>query len=362
VSEQRTDDGAPLAPLVGVEEVRRRLEAIFPDEFPDRRILVGLMAARVIFVFLYGGFVEGSGRFLRPSFVYLFTEDQSRKFLADERRAWLSNAGRQGFRPAGRRWYADTSREPIRDDLMRNQLSRLGIMRKRPGEAHTASTPINYLTSDFAGLFHPELTGGALEAAIFAWRSGHLDSATLRRMALKAQGIEPKRGDFLVDLPDGSRMRISAGPSSLIAKDVIEQYARRHLTEPALIWMSASDKKALPQYVEIAASVGLRFDLGSELPDLILADLSPPVRFVFCEIVATGGPVTEARRQSLMRIVDQSDVPRKNVEFLTAYEDRHSAAFRKTFSQLALNSLVWFRTEPDLLVLLTLAKRREMAL
>ena len=47
----------PLPALLPVDEVQRRLQAIFPAAFPDRSILVGRMAAHVVFVFLYGGFI-----------------------------------------------------------------------------------------------------------------------------------------------------------------------------------------------------------------------------------------------------------------------------------------------------------------
>ena len=93
---------------------------------------------------------------------------------------------------------------------------------------------------------------------------------------------------------------------------------------------------------------------------MILADMSDPIRFLFCEIVATDGAVTDARKQALLAIVRESDVPVKSVEFLTAFEDRGSSAFRKNFSQLAVNSLVWFRTEPDLLVILSTANRADL--
>ena len=107
-----------LSPLVSVEEVRLRLGAIFPPSFPDRALLVGKMAARVVFVFLYGGFVEGTQRHLRPSAIYFFTADQARQTTDAARLDWLKTAFKPGFRPPGKRWYADTSREPIRDDLI----------------------------------------------------------------------------------------------------------------------------------------------------------------------------------------------------------------------------------------------------
>lgn len=347
----------PLPNLVSLEEVQRRLDLIFPQAFPDRGILVGIMAARVIYIFLYGGFIEGSGRFLRPSNVYLFTIEQSVKTSEEERMTWLTTANKPGNRTAGVRWYADNSRESIRDDLMRNQLWRLGIMHKRPGYATTASTPINYLSLDFATLFDPALKDEDLAAAVENWREKHLDQATLQRMALRAQGIAAKEGDVFINMPDETRIRISAGPSSDIVKGLIEDFATRHLQKPSVLWISASDQKTYPQFVQLAASVGLKFHPSKELPDIIFADLADNVKFLFCEVVATDGAVTEARKKALLELVEASNVPVEAVNFLTAFEDRQSSTFKKNFSQLALDSLVWFRTEPGLLVILSTANK-----
>ncbi|OFC60830.1 hypothetical protein BAE30_07015 [Acidithiobacillus caldus] len=348
------DVSTPLPALTTIESIRDNLADIFPESFPNRSILVGPMAARVIYVFLYGGFVEGSERYLRPSHVYLFTEEQAVKTSKEERIAWLVSSRKPGFRPLGKRWYADTSREPIRDDLMRNQLLRLGIMKKRNPERHavTSSTPINYLAADFAALFDPKLTSQEFVEKADRWRKKHLDQATLQRMALRAHGAQAKGNDILIDMPDGTRIRVSSGPSNEIVKALIEEFGKRHMDEPVVLWVSASDKKSYPQFVETAASVGLRFDLNAELPDLILADMTDPVKFFMCEVVATDGAVTEMRKQALLGLVRASRVPEECVEFLSAFEDREAVAFRKNFSQLALNTLVWFCTEPDLLVIL----------
>lgn len=342
-----------LQPLPTLEEIQRRLEAIFPPEFPNRAILVGLMASRVIFVFLYGGFIEGTERYLRPSNVYFFTHPQAEKRSIDERASWLSKAYKPGHRPKGKRWYADNSREPIRDNLMRNRLLPLGIVHKLPGYPITSSAPINYLSADFASLFDPSLEGQALAKAITAWREKHLSKTTLSRMALKAQGVSQKKGDVFIEMPDGTRTRISAGPSALITKGLIEDFARIHLMSPTVLWLSASDKKAYPQYVEISASVGLKFELSAELPDLILADLTDQARFYFCEAVASEGPVTDERREALLAIVRDSDLPEEAVCFLTAFEDREAREFRKVFSEIAVGSFIWFRSEPNLLVIMS---------
>ncbi len=69
-----------------------------------------------------------------------------------------------------------------------------------------------------------------------------------------------------------------------------------------------------------------------------------------CEIVATDGAITEARKASLLALLERSTLPRERVEFLTAFADRESAALRKNFGRLAVESLAWFQSEPDVLV------------
>lgn len=338
-----------LPALLTVAEIQERLGQIFPASFPDRNLLVGVMAARVIFVFLYGGFVEGSDRYLRPSYIYLFTEEQSEKTTDFERLAWGVEANRSGFRPDGKRWYADTSREPIRDDLIRNQLVRLGIVNKLAGQAPTSSKPIYYLSASFAALFF----GRIGESQIEDWRENNLDNASLQRMLLRAEGIHAKVGDVFVDMPDGQRIRLTAGLSSLIAKGLIEEFAKLHLVAPAVLWLSASDKKSDPEFKSRAAAVGLNFDLSGDLPDLVLVDTAVSGRFIFCEIVATDGAVTAKRREALLELVRASNIPESEIRFLSAFDDRQSSAFKKNVSQLAVDSWVWFRTEPHLLVILT---------
>ena len=220
---ESSDNTAPVFPeLLAVGELRQRLGQIFPDDFPGRGILVGEMAARVVYVFLYGAFVGDLGRYLRPSYVYLFTEKQALKTSPTQRGAWCEVAGKPGFRPLGTRWYADNSRESIRDDLMRNTMLRLGLAHKRPGIPVTSSRPIWYLNKEFADLLQPNIKGLLLDRKVVAWQAKALDPGTLQRMALKAQGAQRREGEILVDLPDSTRIRIAAGPSSLIAKDLIE--------------------------------------------------------------------------------------------------------------------------------------------
>lgn len=347
---------APLPALVSVDDVQRRLEAIFPAAFPDRAMLVGRMAAHVVFVFLYGGFIEGNGRLLRPSLVYLFTAEQARRATTGQRLAWLAAAFKPGYRPSGKRWYADNSRESIRDDLIRERLLAMGIVGRKEGVPTTSSKPVYFLRAAFAALFAPTLVDAALPSEMVAWRKTHLDSSSLKRMALKARGVEARQGDVFIEMPDGTRMRVSAGPSSPILKALVEDFAPRWLRTPVVLWISASDQKLYPQFVQRAAAIGLSFAANEALPDLIMADLADPVRFLFCEIVATDGPVTAQRKAALTAIARRSGIDDEQLHFVTAFQDREAAAFRKTFSRIAPDSDIWFSTEPDLLLELRSAK------
>ncbi len=222
--------------------------------------------------------------------------------------------------------------------------------------APTSSAPVYFLRSAFAALFDPNRSGAALHTAIGAWRAKHLAPSTLKRMVLKAQGALQRDGDVFIEMPDGTRMRVTAGPSSPILQAMVEEFAPRWLRKAVVLWISTSDQKAQPQFVQLAASVGLTFDASNELPDLVLADLADPVRFLFCEIVATDGPVTAARKAALTAIARRSGIEPEQLHFVTAFQDREAAAFRKAFSRIAADSDVWFSTEPDLIVQLRSAE------
>lgn len=339
-----------LPALVGVDEVQRRLKSIFPASYPDRPLLVGEMAARAVFVFLYGGFLDGVQHHLRPIVICRFTSKQARRTGDEARRTWIASAFGQGFRPAGNPWYADNTRESLRDDLFRGRFVRMGLVTRKLGVPTNSSTPIYSLSDAFAALFSPALKGAAFNVAVERWREKHLAPESLARMALKARGAEARLSDVIVEMPDRSRLRLAAGPSAPIVKALIEEFAPRWLRKPVVLWVSASDAKTQPHFVELAASVGLRFDAATLLPDLILADVEEPLRIVFCEVVATDGPIDANRKAAFVELSRDSGIERAQLGFLSAYLDRESAPLRKTFHRVAIQSDLWFTNEPDLLV------------
>jgi len=342
-----------LPPLLPIPDIQTRLLTIFPAGLEQRGALTREMAAKTVWVFLYGGMIEGQGRLLRPSHVYFYTEDQATLIKDEDRLAWLKDSKRPGFRPAGERWYADTTREPIRDETIRLGFLDIGAVGKIPGVATTSSAPIYFLKADFATLFDPGLTEEALAAAIEAWQKKHLSSTARARMALLAAGKVKKADEVLVTSPDGSVSKLSPGPSSLISKAVVEQFSIYFLPNPGLLWLSESGNKIRHQDDEIAKALGLNIDQAKVLPDIILVNIGESgddMRLIFIEVVASDGPMNQSRKDALLEYVKESSFPAEQCIFGTAFEDRADGAFKKTLPTLAWGTFAWFRSEPERLM------------
>jgi len=219
--------------------------------------------------------------------------------------------------------------------------------------ATTSSAPIYYLRADFAALFNPGLTEEALAAAIEAWQKKHLSSTARARMALLAAGKVKKADEVLVTSPDGSVSKLSPGPSSLISKAAVEQFAIYFLPNPGLLWLSESGNKIRHQDDEIAKALGLNIDQAKVLPDIILVNIGESgddMRLIFIEVVASDGPMNQSRKDALLGYVKESSFPAEQCIFGTAFEDRADGAFKKALPTLAWGTFAWFRSEPERLM------------
>jgi hypothetical protein len=145
-------------------------------------------------------------------------------------------------------------------------------------------------------------------------------------------------------------MPLSAGPSEPIVRGVIEQFATRFLIEPVVL--SYSDSASPVAYVDIVLMERLKltFRPGDPLPDVLLADLAEPLRFVFVEAVATEGPNDESRVSAITRWLADCGYTAADAYYVTAYLDRNDPAFRRTIGEIAWPSAVWFVTEPERLM------------
>jgi hypothetical protein len=336
---------------------------IFPEGIPNRQYFTREMAARVVFVMLYAGAVERLGKWLGPKHVYGMSDAQAERQENSDRLSYSDDAWKPGFKPIGERWYADTTREPIRDETLRDGLVKVGAVVQRTGVATTSGRPRYALRDDFAALFAPALQDEPLAAAVADWRSQHLHPLALARISLLRQGAATVTSRVDVLLPSGTMRQLAPGPSSVISKAVVEVFAPGFLYQPVVLLLSESGDKIVAQDERWISSMGLKIDRAKLLPDIILFDLEPGRELlVFVEVVATDGPISESRREALLEIAEGAHISPERIAFVTAYRDRGEQAFKKTFGALAWNTLIWFVAEPDHVVILrekpSLTRRR----
>jgi len=348
-----------LPELLPISEIRRRLEEIFPEGTANRSYFIREMAARVVFVMLYAGAVERLGRWLGPKHVYGMSDEQAERLEDSERLRYSDEAWKAGFKPTGKQWYRDTTREPIRDETLRDGLVRVGAVIQNHDLATTSSKPRYAMTDSFAELFKPSLGGEPFAKAIATWRNDHLDPLVLARIQLLRQGAAAIVNRVDVVLPSRTVRQLSPGPSSIISKAVVEVFAPAFLYRPAVVLLSESGDKIVAQEENLISGIGLKIDRSKLLPDIILFDLEVGKELlVFVEVVATDGPISESRRTDLLKIAADARIAPHRIAFVTAYRDRGETAFKKTFGSVAWDTFVWFMAEPDHVVIL----RRKPAL
>lgn len=343
----------PLPPIASVERIQERLLLIFPEGITNRNYCTREIAAKTVFVMLYIGAIHGTNVWIRPDQVTRMTDMRAGQHDQRVRLAWARDSLRSSRGEIPGRWYAVNTREPIRDETLRDGFIPTGAVKIREGLATTSSKPRYALAPDFAALFDPDLMGKTLETAIEEWQQANLSAGALARIAIERRGAVAAETGVMVTFPSGETRRMAAGPSSVISKAVIEAFAPRFLTRPGVVWLSESGNKVVARDDGLAKAIGLTIQPDRNLPDLILVDLGPDVPLlVFVEVVATDGAITVMRKEALLAIAIDAGFRPSHVAFLTAYGNRDHPAFKKTVGSLAWQSFVWFVSEPDHIIIL----------
>lgn len=343
----------PSAPLPSVSEIHRRLGLIFPEQVDPQGWVRRELAAKTVFVMLYGSAVEGNDRWIRPTAVTDMTDAQAALQEPATRSAWLSlvqSPDRPRQIPG--RWYRENTREPIRDETLRS-LVKLGAVIERAGLPTTSSKPRYALAKSFADLFAPDLEDETLCAAIESWNRKHLSAAALARLALLRKGAAADNESVLVRLPNGEVRRLAPGPSAVLTKAVVEELAPRFLRQPAVVLLSESAQKMTYRDEALAKAIGFDLNVSGSLPDVILVDVEPePPLIVFVECVISDGIVDERRRTELEALAFQAGYAPADCAYVTAFPDRARSAFPRRSAALAWDSFAWFVSEPDHIIFL----------
>lgn len=333
--------------------IAERLPIIFPDGIDNRIYCTRDMAASTVFAMIYVGAVEGAGRYLGPVHVYRMSNEQAALTTVEARQAYASGVVRGQYVVPGARWYADNSREPIRDETLREGLVAVGAVLARTDIPTTSAKPRYALKGSFAKLFDPALDGEELEHAIVDFQKTSLSRSALARVSIMLSGAAAGGDGVQVTFPNGETRQMAPGPSSLISRAVVEVFAPRFMANPVVLWLSESGNKVVARDDKLAARIGLKIEADKNLPDLILADLGPtdPI-LLFVEVVATDGAVSDRRKVAILELTDAAGFDRNHIKFLSAYQDRGTGGFKKTVQSLAWGSMAWFASEPHHIITL----------
>lgn len=339
----------PLPPLLQWPQIQKRLEVVFPLGTSQRAWLVRDVCAKTVFTMLYVGAVEGRGVFLAPKHVYRMSDKQADATSDGQRAHYAIDCLKPGYQSNGKQWFADNTREPIRDESLREGLVPVGAVGAKSGIATTSNKPRYFLLADFAALFSPSLEGADLDAAIEVWRKKHLTAAALMRAQLIA-AADSSTHAVGVRLPDGTTRLIEAGPTQRIALKFFEVFVPQFFTAPHVIFLSQSATKQPVADELFAKKLGLDINASKLLPDLVIAETKPELIVVFVEFVATDGPINARRQKALAELLPA--LAKEQLAFVTAFVERAKAPFPSKFSELAWNSFAWCAAEPEQLVAL----------
>ncbi|SOZ15595.1 putative restriction endonuclease [Cupriavidus taiwanensis] len=354
-----------LCSVPSLDIIVERLPLIFPEGTEHRNYVVREMAARTVYVMFYAGAIDGAGEWIRPSQVTDMTDEQATQTDEASRRSWIANSmSIKKVRPSNA-WYAPNSREPVRDETIRTGFIPCRAVVERPGIPTTSSKPKYALNAEFAALFNPELRDEKLSETIAAWQESHLSKAAMSRLRLMKHGATVAKDAVSVTFPNGEIRSLAPGPSSVIAKAVIEVFAPRFLKQPAVLWLSESGNKVVARDEALANALGLAIDASKALPDIILVDLGSDaggtdMLVVFTEVVASDGPINRERKIALTAMALEAGFDERHLAFLTAYLDRSGQPFRKSISELAWGSYAWCASEPEHLMELWASTARKL--
>jgi hypothetical protein len=332
-------------PLVSIEDISRRLNMIFPAGTSNRQHIVKLNTARVVFCALYIGAIDGNDRWFAPRHLYRMTDDISMQADPTARLSYYTKVPKS----SGNAWYADNSREGARDEGVRQGLLPLNAMIKRQGIDTTSSKGRYALHPEFAALFNPLLTGTALVAAVNNWQEKFLTGAARARAAIAGTMDDAQ---VTIYHPQGGATVLPPGESPLITKAVVEEFAIRFLSRPAVVWISDSMVKKFSDD-RLNDVLKINLDVASLLPDVVLVDLTTPgLAIIFVEVVSSDGPVSELRKAAILELLATSPMAYSpnDAIFVTAYRDRSARPAGRAIRDLAWGSFAWFMSEPEHLV------------
>lgn len=237
----------------------------------------------------------------------------------------------------GRR-YAPNTRETIRRFTI-HQFMELGLV---AGNPDNPQRPVN--SPDNRYRVTPAFLKLARSFGSRGWRSalaGYLAEAP----ALKRLNAKQRNHTMIpVRLPDGTRIRLTAGGQNELVREIVEGFCPRFTPGGTVVYLGDTGQKHLHYRSEELTQLGITLDQHGKMPDLIV-HLPDRKWLVLIEAVTSHGPIGQKRQNELKALFASADA---GLVFVTAFLTRR--AMNKYLGEVAWETEAWIASEPDHLI------------
>ena len=144
-----------------------------------------------------------------------------------------------------------------------------------------------------------------------------------------------------VTLPNGKKIKLSAGKHNEVQAAIVEKFAPRFANGGVLLYLGDTAKKDLHVNVQELKNLGIPIDQQSKLPDVVIFDTKRNWLFLI-EAVTSHGPVSPKRLLELEEFLKDCKVGKV---YVTAFPDM--TEFKKHSNNIAWETEVWLMEVPD---------------
>jgi len=147
-----------------------------------------------------------------------------------------------------------------------------------------------------------------------------------------------------VQLPDGSKIRLSPGEHSALIRDIIDEFAPRFAPGSILLYVGDTGEKMGYFDRERLDALGVSVDHHGKMPDVVIHDVKRNW-LLLVESVTSHGPVDGKRHHELMALFAGSAA---GLVYVTAFPTR--AAMARYLAEIAWETEVWVADAPTHLI------------
>jgi adenine-specific DNA-methyltransferase len=144
-----------------------------------------------------------------------------------------------------------------------------------------------------------------------------------------------------VRLPDGRKLKLSAGGQNVLIKKIIEEFCPRFTPGGLVVYVGDTGDKRRHWEVGYLEQLGLTMDEHGKIPDVVV-HLPEKNWLVLIEAVTSHGPIGLKRHNELKELFKSANA---GLVFVTAFLTRR--AMTKYLGEIAWETEVWVSDAPS---------------